>query len=482
MTAFQRAKAYKILIADLIGLKFDSEGQPDPSQVQDYIEDRGGIFYRSGIEADQEYTKGNLHFFYLPDLSKEQEILEHTSSGQYDALITAATVIPALAQFDFGGVRIGSGTGNMGSASWGGGNGVGGIAPLMNTPSLNSCATAQMAMKALLEVCPNLPVHQMHERVVAGQFDTGIHLRDYPTEKLSSKRIAILGFGNIGQEMAKLTRAFGMTIVIYARSSHKKWIESQGYIFAATPQQAAADADVISIHTGLGSFDRNKKTFANQGMVDATVLNAMKSGAIVINYDRGEIINTDALDQALGNGQISHVAIDADLFIVNESDDKQDRQLSGPMLPYREMETRHQGKLSLLPHAAADTEHWSRVEGAIQAVDQLYEVIGQASVINLVGDLPDGYNQGGKKTATGVGKISDSNILALTRDPKQLKQLALMSKEMYKFWTSLAAQSDEQQGQALIKGNTEQQILNINSYLTQLETLGLRCPYESQEL
>jgi len=363
----------------------------------------------------------------------------------------------------------------------GGGNGIGGIAPLMNTPSLNSSATAQMAMKALLHVCPNLPIQEMHDRVVAGQFDTGLHLRDYPTEKLSSKRIAILGFGNIGQEMAKLTRAFGMSVVIYARPNHKKWIESQGYTFASTPQQAAADADVISIHTGLGSFDRNKKIFANQGMVDATVLNAMKSGAIVINYDRGEVIDTDALDQVLDNGHISHVAIDADIFIVDESTDKKDRQLSGPMLPYREMEKRYQGKFSLLPHAAADTEHWSRVEGAIQAVDQLYAVIEQASVINLVGDLPDGYNQGGKKTATGVGKINDNNILDLARDPEQLEQLAMMSKEMHKFWTSLAAQSDEQQRQALIKGDAEQQMLNINRYLTQLETLGLRSPYESQD-
>ena len=42
------------------------------------------------------------------------------------------------------------------------------------------------------------------------------------------------------------------------------------------------------------------------------------------------------------------------------------------MVPYREMEVRHRGKMELLPHAAADTEHLSRVEGAKQAVDQQF--------------------------------------------------------------------------------------------------------------
>jgi lactate dehydrogenase-like 2-hydroxyacid dehydrogenase len=109
-----------------------------------------------------------------------------------------------------GGVRIGAGTGNMGSASWGGGNGEGGVAPLMNTPSFNSRATAQMGFKALLKVLPDLPVDEMHRLTAAGQFDTGRDLKNFPTEKIEGKRIGIIGYGNIGREMAKLAQAFGM--------------------------------------------------------------------------------------------------------------------------------------------------------------------------------------------------------------------------------------------------------------------------------
>ena len=91
-------------------------------------------------------------------------------------MIAAATFIPKQAIFPLGGVRIGAGTGNMGSASWGGGNGEGGTAPLMNTPGINSRATAQMAMKALLKVMPDLPVDHLHNRVAAGDFDTHFSL------------------------------------------------------------------------------------------------------------------------------------------------------------------------------------------------------------------------------------------------------------------------------------------------------------------
>ena len=70
-----------------------------------------------------------LHFFYQPDLSREEELLAVTGEAQFDALIAAATVIPAPARFSEGAVRIGAGTGNMGSLSWGGADGSGTAPP-----------------------------------------------------------------------------------------------------------------------------------------------------------------------------------------------------------------------------------------------------------------------------------------------------------------------------------------------------------------
>lgn len=466
-------KAYKILVADLVGLTFDAHGLPDHSQVRAHIKKLGGQFYLSGVDPRKAYAPGRLHFFYQPNLSTAEQILACTCDGQYDAVIAAATCIPANACFNYGGVRIGAGTGNMASSSWAGSNGAHGLAPLMNTPGVNAQATAQMAIKALLTVCPDLPVAHMHDKILAGQFDTAKQLRDYPTQKLASKRIALLGYGNIGREMAKLASAFGMTVVIYARPCHQQWIESEGFVFAPTPVDAARCADIISVHTGLGAFDASTQGYSNAGLIDASVLRVMNPGAIVINYDRGELVDVAALDQALIDGKVSHAFIDADLFV-----DEQSGELSGPMLPYRAIQPRHSNKMFLLPHAA-DTEHCSRVQGAMQAVDQIYAAIQQRLIINLVGELPPGYTDDGVRITKGIGKVRPQNIVDVADTADALQGLTLMSTQMQTFWASMSALTEQEQRLALAKHDGAQLMLNINRYIVALEALGLRGPFTS---
>lgn len=404
-------RAYKVLIADLVGLRFDADGQPDPGEVRAHIEARGGFFHHGAYQRKD--LPPGVHFFYEPDLSAEADIIAQTADGRYDALIAAATFIPKQAVFPLGGVRIGAGTGNMGSASWGGGNGEGGTAPLMNTPGINSRATAQMVMKALLKVTPDLPVDLLHKRVAAGDFDTGRDLKAFPTAKLEGQRIAILGYGNIGREVAKLARAFGMQVVIYARSRHRQWIEAEGFEFAETPLDAATGASALSVHVGLGRLDPETRIYANAALVGDAVLSAMNADAVVVNYDRGEVVDTAALDKALVSGQVRHAAIDADLFKNAASG-----SLSGPMLPYLKLAQKHPGKLELLPHAAADTDHPSRVAGACQAVDQIFDVIHKRRVSNLKGDLPEGYVDAGAKVPRGIGKVSVATLAAAASDPR----------------------------------------------------------------
>lgn len=381
---------YKILILDLIGLKFSAQGSPDPSEVKAHIIAKGGVFHDAAWNVNDELETGKLHFFYQPDLSSAAEILACTDQGQYDAVIAAATLIPQGSVFRSGGVRIGAGTGNMGSASWGGGSGTGGIAPLMNTPGFNSRATAQMVLKALLRVRPNLPVEELHARVVTGKFDTGRNLREYPTEKLEDKTFTVIGYGNIGREVARLAAAFHMQVVVYARPHHKSQIETDGFVYAASLLEAARGADVISPHIGLGTFDVAMGRFANADLINADVLHVMNENAVLINYDRGEIVDTSALDFALQTGQVGFAAIDADVFV-----DQETNTLTGPMVPYLPLARKYPNRLQLLPHAAADTDHPSRVAGAKQAVDQIFDAIILKRVVNLKGDLPVTYSNAG---------------------------------------------------------------------------------------
>jgi lactate dehydrogenase-like 2-hydroxyacid dehydrogenase len=464
-------RAYKVLIADLVGLKHDRSGVPDPSAVKAHIEAKGGTFHSGPLDAAARLAPG-IHFFYQPDLSTEAEILPATDKGQYDALICAATFIPKASVFPLGGVRIGAGTGNMGSASWGGGNGDGGEAPLMNTPSFNSRATAQMAFKALLKVMPDLPVDLLHTRVCKGDFDTGRNLREFPTEKLEGKKLAVIGYGNIGREMARIATAFGMRVAIHAREKHREWILSEGYEHAATAEDAARGADVITPHTGLGALDAATGRYANAGLLGETILSAMNDGAIVINYDRGEIVDCAALDRALASGKVRYAAVDADLF-----KDAGSGKLSGPMVPYLALADRYPGRLELLPHAAADTEHWSRVEGAKQAVDQIFDCIQHRIVTNLKGSLPEGYASGGARTVAGVGKASAGELTRAVADDAALHDARASAESLAAIWGALSSTTDPGRRAELIARHGASLVMAFNRHATLMRRLGLEGPY-----
>lgn len=465
-------RAYRVLVCDLVGMILDTRGKPDHSAVKAHVEKKGGVFHEGPLKDETKLAKGKIHFFYQPELSTEAEILPQTDRGQYDAVIAAATFLPKASNFPLGGVRIGAGTGNMACACWGGGNGEGGTAPLMNTPSFNSRATAQMVFKALLRVLPDIDVGELHRRVTAGDFDTGRNLREYPTTKLEGKKLAVIGYGNIGREVARIGHAFGMRVAIHARPRHRDWIESEGFDYAATPEDAARGADVLSPHTGLGPLNAATGQYANAGVIDAKVLGALNHGAVLVNYDRGEVVDAKALDAALASGKVRSVAVDADLF-----KDARTGKLSGPMVPYLDVEKKHAGKLELLPHAAADTEHVSRVEGAKQAVDQIFDVIQFRRVTNLKGDLPEGFVSAGARTVRGVGKVLPGDLVAAAADAAISTQAREFAETVAAIWGALASASDPERRSELVERHGTRLVLAHNRYAALMRKLGLEGPY-----
>ncbi|MFO1033775.1 MAG: NAD(P)-dependent oxidoreductase [Hyphomicrobiales bacterium] len=270
--------------------------------------------------------------------------------------------------------------------------------------------------------------------------------------------------------MAHLAACFGMTVKVHARPRHREWIESEGFIFAPTAEDAATGADVISVHTGLGALDAKTKTFANAGVISAAILGKLNRGAILLNYDRGECVDVKALDKALKSGQLRHAAIDADLFRVKG-------KATGPLAPYLPLAKKYPGRLELLPHAAADTEHVSRVEGAKQAVDQIFDVIRFARVHNLKGDLPAGYVNAGPTTVSGVGKVTRNDLVAAVKNKAALAQVRALAEEVAAIAAALDATSQadmlslqiDRHGAALLKAS--------NALETKMRALGLEGPY-----
>lgn len=436
-------RTYRILICDLVGLRPGPDGRPDCSEVRRHVEQAGCTFHDGDAIVAADIGGGGIHFVYRPDLNTAEDFVAEAGDGLYDAVIAAATVVPADTVFPEGGVRIGAGTGNMQSRSWGGGSGAGGAAPLMNTPGINSRATAQMVMKAILRFLPDLPFDLLHERTVSGRFDTGRDLKDFPTGKLEGRRIAVLGYGNIGREVARLADAFGMRPVIYARERHRRWIEAEGFGYAATPVEASAGADIVSVHLGLGAADPPTGRFANAGLVGEAIFDAVSPGAI-----------------------------DADIF-----SDAATGAVSGPLAPYLPLVERHAGRLLLLPHAVADTDHPSRVAGAKQAVDQILEAIRFRRVGNLKGDLPDGYTAVPGRAIHGIGGVSAGALAGVAEDADVVKQLAYTTGRLHDFWTRLAAAADAEERQALCAAMGDGVMLDVNRQAALMGALGLHGPF-----
>lgn len=119
----------------------------------------------------------------------------------------------------------------------------------------------------------------------------------YPIIRLQNKTLGIIGYGVIGQRVAKIARAFNMKVIAAARAGTKHSED-----FRVELPKLLAESDIITIHAPL--------TKETENLIGAKELAAMKSEAILINAARGGIINEDALYQALKEKKIKAAALD----------------------------------------------------------------------------------------------------------------------------------------------------------------------------
>jgi glycerate dehydrogenase len=116
-----------------------------------------------------------------------------------------------------------------------------------------------------------------------------------PLTELADKTLGIIGLGQIGRKVAEIGKAFGMK-VIYSRSGGSN---DPG---ALSIEEVFTGSDVVSLHCPL--------TKTNHGFVNRSLLQRMKSSAILINTSRGQLINESDLAGALKQGVIRGAALD----------------------------------------------------------------------------------------------------------------------------------------------------------------------------
>jgi len=157
-----------------------------------------------------------------------------------------------------------------------------------NCPGKNSIAVAELAFALILA---------LDRRIV----DNVVMLRQGQWNKkefskargLFGRTLGLIGLGKIGQEMIPRARAFGMPVVAWSRSLTPERAAALGVEYKATPKEVAAAADIVSVHTALNSDTREA--------INGEIFSAMRPGSYFINTARGEVVDQNALVEAMKN-------------------------------------------------------------------------------------------------------------------------------------------------------------------------------------
>jgi D-3-phosphoglycerate dehydrogenase len=169
-----------------------------------------------------------------------------------------------------------------------------------NCPGKNAIAVAELAFGLMLALDRRIPDNTIELR--AGTWNK----KEYSKARgLYGRTLGLIGFGNIGQELAKRAHAFGMPIVVWSRrfASGASSPAHPPIAIARTPEEAAERCDVLSIHLALTSETR--------GLVGRSVIDKLKPGAYFINTARGEVVDHEALAAAVRE---RHIRLGLDVF------------------------------------------------------------------------------------------------------------------------------------------------------------------------
>jgi D-3-phosphoglycerate dehydrogenase len=125
---------------------------------------------------------------------------------------------------------------------------------------------------------------------------------------LYGRTLGLLGFGNIGQEVARRARGFGMPVLVWSprfvregAAAVQRVPDDIEFTIAGSPEEVAQRSDVFSVHLALNSETQN--------FVGESILSRLRPGTLFINTARAELVDPAALERAVRTGGI-RVAMD----------------------------------------------------------------------------------------------------------------------------------------------------------------------------
>jgi D-3-phosphoglycerate dehydrogenase len=220
-----------------------------------------------------------------------------------------------------------------------------------NAPESTVVSAAEHTIGLLVALSRNIP--QAHAALKQGRWERG----RYGGIELEGKTLGVLGFGRIGQQVARRALGLGMHVVSYDPFVARERFRELGVERVESPDGVYAVAEFVTLHLPL-----TEETTASVGK---EAFARMRDGVYLINAARGELVDEDALLEALRSGKVGAAALD--VFSAEP--------YTGPLLDL--------DNVVVTPHLAASTEEAQDRAGVIVA-EQVAAALDGALVTNAV--------------------------------------------------------------------------------------------------
>ena len=223
---------------------------------------------------------------------------------------------------------------------------------VVNAPESNSVAAAEHTLALVLALFRNVP--QAHASLVEGEWARS----RFGGHELYGKTLGVIGFGRIGQLVAKRAQSFEMDVIAYDKFVAAERFRELGVERADTTEDLYGKADVVTIHV--------PKTPDTVNWIDADAIAKMRDGVRIVNCARGELVDLEALEAALESGKVAGAALD--VF---------------PEEPFTDHPMFGRDNVVVTPHLGASTAEAQDRAGTITA-DQVRRALTGGVVTNAV--------------------------------------------------------------------------------------------------
>ena len=171
---------------------------------------------------------------------------------------------------------------------------------VMNTPSGNSVSAAELALGLMLALLRRIP--QANASLREGKWDR----HRFTGTELAGKTLGVVGLGKIGTEVVKRALAFQTQVLAYDPFVSEALAREQN-VWLVELNELLSKSDIVTLHVPV--------TPATRRLIGAEAIARMKDGAFLINTARGDLVDEDALIEALKSGKLAGAATDV---FVNE--------------------------------------------------------------------------------------------------------------------------------------------------------------------